>query len=129
MIIPRYTLGAIGVEEILRREAAIQTGAEEAVRRIMEDVRARGDEALLEYTERFDGVRPEPLYVTEEEFAAAEAAVERGLADALARAAARIEAFHRRQVRQDTVLLEEDGVVLGQRFTPVARAGLYVPPR
>ncbi|HIU94960.1 MAG TPA: histidinol dehydrogenase [Candidatus Aphodomorpha intestinavium] len=127
MIIPRYTLGAIGVEEILRREAAIQTGAEEAVRRIMEDVRARGDEALLEYTERFDGVRPEPLYVTEAEFAAAEAAVARGLADALARAAARIEAFHRRQVRQDTVLLEEDGVVLGQRFTPVARAGLYVP--
>ena len=75
MILSRYELRAVGVEEILRREAAVQTGVEAAVQQIMEDVRARGDEALLAYTERFDGVRPDPLAVTEEEFAAAEAAV------------------------------------------------------
>lgn len=127
MILSRYELRAVGVEEILRREAAVQTGAEAAVQQIMEDVRARGDEALLAYTERFDGVRPDPLAVTEEEFAAAEAAVAPELRAALGRAAANIEAFHQRQVRQDLVTFGEDGVVLGQRFTPIARAGLYVP--
>jgi histidinol dehydrogenase len=127
MILSRYELRAVGVEEILRREAAVQTGVEAAVQQIMEDVRARGDEALLAYTERFDGVRPDPLAVTEEEFAAAEAAVAPELRAALGRAAANIEAFHRRQVRQDLVTFGEDGVVLGQRFTPIARAGLYVP--
>lgn len=127
MILSRYELRAVGVEEILRREAAVQTGVEAAVQQIMEDVRARGDEALLAYTERFDGVRPDPLAVTEEEFAAAEAAVAPELRVALGRAAANIEAFHRRQVRQDLVTFGEDGVVLGQRFTPIARAGLYVP--
>lgn len=127
MILSRYELRAVGVEEILRREAAVQTGVEAAVQQIMEDVRARGDEALLAYTERFDGVRPDPLAVTEEEFAAAEAAVAPELRAVLGRAAANIEAFHRRQVRQDLVTFGEDGVVLGQRFTPIARAGLYVP--
>lgn len=126
-MIRRYDLQSIGLDEILSREAAMLTGAEAAVAEILEAVRTGGDRALLDYTERFDGVRPDPLLVTERELDAAMDAVGPALLGTMERAAARIEAFHRRQVRQDAVLLEEDGVVLGQRFTPIARAGLYVP--
>lgn len=126
-MIRRYDLQSIGLDEILSREAAMLTGAEAAVAEILEAVRTGGDRALLDYTERFDGVRPDPLLVTERELDAAMDAVGPALLGTMVRAAARIEAFHRRQVRQDAVLLEEDGVVLGQRFTPIARVGLYVP--
>lgn len=126
-MIRRYELQSIGIDAILSREAAALTGAEEVVAAIMEAVRTGGDRALLDYTERFDGVRPDPLLVTQAELDAALDAVEPALLDVLRRAAKNIEAFHSRQVRQDSVLLERDGVVLGQRFTPIERVGLYVP--
>ncbi len=97
-----------------------------AVAEILEAVRTRGDAALREYTEKFDGVRLEELQVSPEEMEAAMAAVSPRFLEILRRAAENIRFFHSAQVRQGFTLSRE-GVVMGQRITPVDRAGLYVP--
>jgi histidinol dehydrogenase len=97
-----------------------------AVRAILEDVRARGDAALLDLTERFDGVRPEPLRVPVEEMKAALEAVDPGLRAALEAAWANIVDHHRHQRRDDT-RTEDRGLVLRELRRPVERAGCYVP--
>jgi histidinol dehydrogenase len=97
----------------------------EATRRIVADVRERGNEALLEYTERFDGVRPE-LRVPEEEIERAGAELEEGTAESLRVAIANVQKFHEWEL-ESSWQVEEGGAVLGQRVSPLGRAGLYVP--
>ncbi len=99
---------------------------ERTVSEILADVRERGDTALLEYTERFDGVRPQPLSVGAEEIDDALRIVGDGFLDILREAAENITAFHSKQMR-DGFRLEREGVVLRQRFTAIEKAGLYVP--
>jgi histidinol dehydrogenase len=100
-----------------------------AVRRILEDVSARGDAAVVEYTRRFDA----PNYSAKEmkagvrEIAAAASAVDRTFRRALNRAADQIEAFHLRQLRTGFVSVERPGTMLGQLIQPVQRVGVYVP--
>ena len=110
-----------------KREASEDVA--DAVAEILAQVRARGDAALIEYTERFDRIRltPETLPIPEAELAAAAARCSREVLDALELAAARIEAHHRRQVPEDLDYTDAAGLRLGQRWTPVAAAGLYVP--
>lgn len=98
-----------------------------SVRQILADVRERGDAAVFEYTKRFDGAKLVALRVGEEEFAAAEAAVDPKVRQSLQKAAENIRAFHKKQARQSWVDTGVDGVALGQRITPVDRAGAYVP--
>lgn len=98
-----------------------------AVSEIIADVRRRGDEALIDYALKFDGVKLKGLAVTEEEFAAAEREVEPGLKKIIAAAAENIRQFHKRQIREGFSVTREDGSVVGQRIIPVERAGLYVP--
>lgn len=95
---------------------------------IVEDVRLRGDMALLEYTARFDGVSLEAsgLLVTQTEIDAAMKAVPAGVLRAMQRAAENIRAFHRRQVQQSWLDIRE-GSALGVKITPLARVGVYVP--
>jgi histidinol dehydrogenase len=95
--------------------------------RIIEDVRARGDEALRDYTEQFDHTNIEVLAVTEEEIAEAVAEVGEDFREAISVAALAIEEFHRRQVPQSWFTVEEGGIFLGQKVTPIARVGIYVP--
>ena len=99
------------------------------VRGIVAEVRARGDTTLLEYTERFDGVRlsAATLRVSAEDIAAAEAACPENQLEALDFAARRIEAFHARQRPQDETYTDETGTALGWRWTPLDSVGLYVP--
>ena len=94
---------------------------------IIADVRARGDAALLEYCEKFDRVKLESLQVSAEELDAALEAVEPEFLDALETAAANIRAFHEKQVRQGFIMTGADGVVMGQKITPLDKVGLYVP--
>ena len=94
---------------------------------IIADVRARGDAALLDLTERFDGVRPGLLRVAAEEVDDAAATVPAELAEALDLAAGRIEAFHRAQLPADLRMTDEAGLTLGMRWTPLDAVGLYVP--
>ncbi len=97
-----------------------------AVRAILDDVRARGDAALLDLTERFDGVRPDPLRVPASELKAALEAVPAPLRDALEVAWGNIVDHHRHQLRPDA-RTEDRGLVLRELQRPVERAGCYVP--
>jgi histidinol dehydrogenase len=102
---------------------------DEAVARIIADVRAEGDAALLRYTERFDRLTltADRLRVTADEIDAALASVPADLTAALDLAATRIEAFHRLQVPADLQTMDTAGVTLGMRWTPLDAVGLYVP--
>ena len=97
-----------------------------AVAPIVSDVAARGDAALLDYTERFDGVRPEPLEVPKAEWEAALSRIDPALREAMETAAENIRAYHARQVRHG-FKMGGDGVYMGQIITPIERVGLYIP--
>ena len=120
-----YKYGEVSNEEIFAREN-IAANVEPAVTAIIADVRARGDEALFEYTARFDKAKLTSLEVSQEEIDEAFAAVEPEFLDILREAASNIRAFHEKQVRNSFVL-NRDGVVMGQKVTPIQRVGLYVP--
>jgi histidinol dehydrogenase len=102
---------------------------EAAVRAILEDVRRRGDAAVFEYTEKFDRIRLDAgtVRVSEAEMDSALRSLEPVVAEALALAAGRIEAFHRRQHRESWFYQEEGTGLLGQLVRPLSRVGLYVP--
>jgi histidinol dehydrogenase len=100
-----------------------------AVAAIIADVRARGDDAVIEYTARFDRLTltADRLRVSTAEIDAAVAAVPADLMAALDVAATRIDAFHRAQLPQDLRMTDEAGVTMGQRWTALDAVGLYVP--
>ena len=110
-----------------KRESTPEVG--EAVAAIIAEVRRRGDAALIDYTERFDRIRLDAakLRFTAAEIDAARAACSAEVLAALDQAAARIEAYHRRQLPQDEMYRDDAGVELGVRWRPVDSAGLYVP--
>ena len=97
------------------------------VRDIIADVRARGDAALFEYCEKFDKVKLNELEVSPEEIDAAMAKVEPAFIEVLQTAAANIRQFHEKQVRNSFIITEREGVVMGQKVTPLSSVGLYVP--
>ena len=94
---------------------------------IVADVRARGDAALLEYTERFDHAVLLSLQVSKEEFDEAMALVDPRMQAVLKKAAASIRAFHNEQRRSGFILNDRKGVVMGQKVLPLERVGIYVP--
>jgi histidinol dehydrogenase len=110
-----------------KREDSIDVNV--TVAAILADVRARGDIALIEYTERFDRLTltPETLRISEAEIDAASAKCTPADLEALEMAAERIRDYHRRQVPADLDYSDGAGVRLGHRWTPVSAAGLYVP--
>jgi len=115
-----------GGEPLPKREEAVMQNVEAAVRNIIADVRARGDEALLEYGRRFDCAELNALQVTEAEIEEACAKISPEVMSALNKAAENIRAFHSMQKREGFRIQKGD-VILGQRITPVDRAGIYVP--
>jgi histidinol dehydrogenase len=110
-----------------KREAAADV--EVAVRAIVADVAARGDQALYDYTRRFDrfDLDRAGLRVTEQEITAAVKSCEPRTLDALSLARDRIEQFHRRQIPQNDRFTDALGVELGARWTAIEAVGLYVP--
>jgi histidinol dehydrogenase len=110
-----------------KRESAADV--DEVVAKILDDVRARGDAAVLQYTRRFDGLdlRAEQLRIEPDEVRCAQAACAPQTLAALAFAAERIADFHARQKSADLDYTDRQGVRLGYRWTPLDSAGLYVP--
>ena len=100
---------------------------EALVSEILEQVRSGGDGALLSLSEKFDGVRPDPLQISEQRIERAWQECPETLRRALALAHQRIEAFHQRQYPEDLRMAGPHGETLGRRWRPVACAGLYVP--
>lgn len=99
----------------------------QSVAALIDEVRGGGDDALRAITARLDGVALQSFEVSEAEFAAAEALVPANLRDAMARAAARIEAFHAPGALQGYSVETAPGVVCERLVRPIARVGLYVP--
>lgn len=114
---------------IAGRSVALDSGLTAEVARVVEDVRARGDAAVLDWTERFDSVRPrrEDLRVGEETLRRSAARCDAAVREALRESIRRVRAFHEHERAESWEFEAAPGVRLGQRVTPIERAGLYVP--
>ncbi|MBQ9953904.1 MAG: histidinol dehydrogenase [Eggerthellaceae bacterium] len=111
----------------INRTGAFNAQALTAATSIIEEVRTRGDDALREFTERFDGVRVEDFRVKPEAIEAALDAVDPETLAALRHAAGQIRDFHERQKQQSWFFAREDGAILGAKVTPLDSVGIYVP--
>ena len=116
------------LQRLSSRTTQTQQGeARERVETILAAVRDRGDTAIADFTERFDGFRPEPMAVSPEALEQAWTSLPTNLRDALDLAHRRITDFHQRQRPADLAVTGPHGEQLGRRWRPVERAGLYVP--
>ncbi len=120
---------AADFETLLADREAVTDDVSGVVREILEDVRRRGDAALVDYTQRFDklDLGKTGIRFADAEIDTAAASIPAETREALELAAKRIEAFHRRQVPADIAFDDEDGVTLGLAWKPVDAVGLYVP--
>lgn len=121
-----YKYGEVSNDNIFARTSPT-SNVSDAVSEIINNVRSRGDEALFEYTEKFDRVRLMSLEVTSEEIDSALHSVPAEFLRVLERAASNIHKFHSAQVRQSFMINDEDGIVIGQKILPIERVGIYVP--
>jgi histidinol dehydrogenase len=110
-----------------KRESSVDVN--DVVTTIIADVRAHGDKALVELTNKFDRVSltPETLRISDADLDAAVSRCDPATLDALRLAKSRIEAYHARQKPEDSRFTDASGVELGHRWTPVGAVGLYVP--
>ena len=121
-----YEWGEVSPEEIFARISPTAS-VEDIVTGIIAEVIKNGDAALKAYAEKFDRVTLQALEVTQEEIDAAYEKADREFVSILEEAAANIREFHSRQVRDGFEIRREDGVVIGQKITPIEKVGLYVP--
>ena len=121
-----YKYGEVSNSEIFAREN-IDAGVEDIVADIIYNVRKNGDKALYEYAEKFDKVTLSSLEVTKEEIDQAFNLVDKSFIEIVKEAKENIEAFHKKQVRNSFIISEKEGVITGQKVTPIEKVGLYVP--
>ena len=114
---------------LLAAKREVSEDVDQTVAAILDDVRRRGDAAVIDYSKKFDGLDLETvgMRVTAEEIAAAKAACDPATLDALKLARDRIEAHHAKQMPKDETYTDPIGVELGHRWTPLDSVGLYVP--
>lgn len=117
----------VDIDALLKQRAVQQVDVSQAVTAILKDVEARGDVAVREYSERFDGVALNELKVTAKEIEAAREQVGEAFLQILEEAAENLYAFHQKQVRQGFIMADKPGIVMGQRILPLERVGIYVP--
>ena len=117
------------LENLLKRSPNQYGAYEAAVNEIIENVRQKGDAALFEYTEKFDKARltPETIQVKEEEIEKAYQLVDEKLLEVIRKALGNIRSYHEKQRQNSWFNSEENGTLLGQKITPMARVGVYVP--
>ncbi|MGY4688975.1 histidinol dehydrogenase [Salibacterium sp. K-3] len=99
----------------------------ESVEAIIKNIREKGDEGLRELTELYDGARPASFFVTRDEIDEAYRDFPEASLHVLRRAITNIRSFHEKQVQQSWFTTQQDGTMLGQKITPLDRAGVYVP--
>ena len=121
-----YNYGQVADEEIFARDN-IAPDVDGVVAQIIANVIKNGDDALREYAAKFDKVQLDSLEVSQQEIDEAFQTVEPEFLDILREAAANIRAFHEKQVRNSFLLNNTDGIVVGQKVTPIEKVGLYVP--
>ena len=121
-----YEYGAVSDNEIFARTSSSQD-VSGIVAPILEDVRNRGDQALRDYTSKFDGAQIDSIEVPASEIQSAYDSMDEEFIRVLNAAANNIRSYHSRQKRESFVISENDGIVLGQKIVPVSVAGIYVP--
>ncbi len=109
------------------RSTAVNKTVTESVTEIVDNVRERGDEALLEYTQKFDGKLPKYIEVPREEINDALSNADQDYVNALLNAVENISDFHNRQKQQSFINPKSNGVIMGQRIRGLKRVGIYVP--
>ncbi|WP_297454396.1 histidinol dehydrogenase [Persephonella sp.] len=116
------------LDNLIKRSEMEVEQFEDSVKEILKNVKERGDEAVLEYTEKFDGVKltPEELIVPFSELEKAYESIDEDTRWALEVAYERVRKFHEAQ-KENSFFVEEEGMLLGQKVIPMERAGLYVP--
>jgi histidinol dehydrogenase len=113
----------------LKRRALPEAGVRDLVAEIIAQVASKGDDALVTLTRRFDNaaLTPKSLFVSEQEFSAAKKAVSPATREAVRRSLANIHAFAKHGLRKDWSARNAEGAMVGERFTPFDRVGVYVP--
>lgn len=122
-----YDFDKISVNEILNRDLRAEKKVEKTVDEIFLNVRENKDKALLEYALKFDKVSLESLDVTEEEMQKALGETDEYFMETLYQAAENIRSYHANQVHKNFIMNEKDGVIIGQKYTPIEKVGVYVP--
>ena len=117
------------LENLLKRSPSQYGEYEQSVKEILENVKTRGDEALFEYTEKFDGahIDEKTIRVSEEEIAEAYRRADRSLIEVIRKSLVNIRRFHEKQLQNSWFTSTYDGTMLGQKVTPLERVGVYVP--
>lgn len=117
------------LENLLKRSPGNYGQYEQTVNEIIADVRARKDQALFEYTSRFDKceLTKETIKVTEEEIEEAYAAISPEFIEVMKKSAHNIRSFHEKQLHSSWIIPKDDGTILGQKILPIAISGVYVP--
>ncbi|MBP3599535.1 MAG: histidinol dehydrogenase [Clostridia bacterium] len=118
--------GEVSAEEIFAR-GKTSFDVADIVADIIENVKQNGDKALFEYCEKFDKAKLSSLEVSAKEIDEAFKTVEPRFIEILEKAAENIREFHKKQVRNSFIINEQDGIVTGQKVTPIEKVGLYVP--
>lgn len=115
------------LKEIENRSEKTNKDVTAAVSEILANVKARGDEAVREYTIKFDGKAPEKTEISKEEMLELSKSCDKDFLKAVEKASENIADFHKRQLRQSFFTTKDDNVMLGQRVRGLERVGIYVP--
>ena len=118
------------LDSLIAWDSSIDEEISNSVKTIINDVRRNGDSSVLDYTQQFDSIMAKSiseLTIPKERLKQAFDNLEKEQKDALLIAAERIKSYHQNQVQESWNYSEDDGTVLGQKITPLERAGLYVP--
>lgn len=117
------------LKDLLKRSPSSYGSYEQTVSEIVNNVKENGDEAVFAYTEKFDhfALNKDNIRVTEEEIKEAYKEIPADLVEVYRHSAANIRIFHEKQLRQSFIETRPDGSILGQRITPIEKAGVYVP--
>ncbi|MGB1805292.1 MAG: histidinol dehydrogenase [Candidatus Pseudothioglobus sp.] len=118
------------LDSLIAWDSSIDEEISNSVKKIINDVRKNGDSSVLDYTQQFDSIMAKSiseLTISKERLKQSFDNLEKEQKDALSIAAERIKSYHQNQVQESWNYSEDDGTVLGQKITPLERAGLYVP--
>jgi len=115
------------ISDILTRDINLETGVEDIVSQVIENVKQNGDKALFDYCEKFDGAKLSSLEVEKSEIENAYLNEDKDFLKTIELAKENIHKFHSHQVRNNFIINDTEGVILGQKITPIEKVGIYVP--
>ena len=126
-MIKKYNLSDVSVQDIINTQQETEVNVDNIVAEILQNIRTNGDEALFEYTQKFDGATLDSLQVSEGEIEQAFENMDKTFLETLEKAKDNITLFHNEQVHKNFHITTPDGAILGQKYTPIEKAGIYVP--